>query len=43
MPDAARVLNATYDWEPTGTTYHEYHRARLADGSAQPLVVIGAG
>jgi hypothetical protein len=35
MPDAAWVLNARYEHErgPTGTTYHEYRQARLADGT----------
>ncbi|MFJ9453700.1 hypothetical protein ACIRST_01355 [Kitasatospora sp. NPDC101447] len=43
MPDAAWVLNAMYEHEhgPGELTHHEYRQARLADGSAQPLVLVG--
>ncbi|MFJ1768527.1 hypothetical protein ACIOD2_50000 [Amycolatopsis sp. NPDC088138] len=43
MPDAAWVLNTMYEHEdgPTGTSHHEYHQARLADGSARPQAVNG--
>ncbi len=43
MPDAAWVLNAMYEHErgPTETSYDEYRRARLADGSARPRVIGG--
>ncbi|MGW5719826.1 hypothetical protein ACWEVP_26925 [Amycolatopsis sp. NPDC003865] len=40
---AAWVLNAMHEHEngPTDTTYHERSQARLAAGSAEPLVVGG--
>ncbi|MEU3764937.1 hypothetical protein AB0E55_07715 [Amycolatopsis keratiniphila] len=43
MPDAAWVLNAMYEHErgPMETTHHEYHQARLADGSVQPHIIGG--
>ncbi|WP_411575408.1 hypothetical protein [Streptomyces mutabilis] len=43
MPDAVWVLNAMYEHEqgPADVSYHEYHRARLTEGSAQPHVVAG--
>ncbi|MEV5943450.1 hypothetical protein [Streptomyces sp. NPDC051994] len=43
MPDAVWVLNAMYEHEqgPADVSYHEYHQARLADGSVQPHVVGG--
>ncbi|GAA4554605.1 hypothetical protein [Amycolatopsis samaneae] len=43
MPDAAWVLNAMYEHErgPAETSYHEYHQARLADGSVTPHLVGG--
>ncbi|OSC57556.1 hypothetical protein CJI59_13100 [Streptomyces sp. Alain-F2R5] len=43
MPDAVWVLNAMYEHEqgPADVSYHEYHRARLTEGSAQPHVVEG--
>jgi hypothetical protein len=43
MPDAAWVLNAMYEHErgPTETSYHEYHQARLTEGSVQPCIIGG--
>lgn len=43
MPDAVWVLNAMYEHQqgPADVSYHEYHQARLADGSVQPHVVGG--
>ncbi|MFG2492430.1 hypothetical protein ACGFSD_15455 [Streptomyces caniferus] len=43
MPDAVWVLNAMYEHErgPAGTSYHEYHQARLAEGSVPPHIVAG--
>ncbi|MGW4840943.1 hypothetical protein [Streptomyces globisporus] len=43
MPDAVWVLNAMYEHKqvPADVSYHEYHQARLADGSVQPHVVGG--
>ncbi|GCD35675.1 hypothetical protein OEIGOIKO_03421 [Streptomyces chrestomyceticus JCM 4735] len=43
MPDAAWVLNAMYEHKqgPADMTHHEYHQARLADGSIEPHVVAG--
>ncbi|WP_406192892.1 hypothetical protein OH807_01765 [Kitasatospora sp. NBC_01560] len=43
MPDAVWVLNAMYEHErgPAEVTYHEYRRARLADGSIQPHSFAG--
>ncbi|RSD11635.1 hypothetical protein EIY87_33210 [Amycolatopsis eburnea] len=40
MPDAVWVLNAMYEHElgQADVSYHEYHQARLADGSVRPLV-----
>ncbi|MFC7265049.1 hypothetical protein [Streptomyces lutosisoli] len=43
LPDAAWVLNAMYEHQqgPADVSYDEYHRAQLADGSAEPLIVGG--
>lgn len=43
MPDAVWVLNAMYEHEqgPTDVSYHEYHQARLADGSIEPRIIAG--
>ncbi|MCT9089778.1 hypothetical protein N4G70_12985 [Streptomyces sp. ASQP_92] len=43
MPDAVWVLNAMYEHEegPADVSYHEYHQARLADGSVQRREVAG--
>ncbi|MFI8293695.1 hypothetical protein ACIGBL_31625 [Streptomyces sp. NPDC085614] len=43
MPDAAWVLNNMYEHERglTEISHHEYHQARLADGSVRPFVVAG--
>lgn len=43
MPDAVWVLNAMYEHEQgaADVSYHEYHQARLADGSIQPHIVAG--
>ncbi|WP_439681216.1 hypothetical protein [Embleya sp. MST-111070] len=43
MPDAVWVLNAMYEHEqgPAEVSYHEYRRARLADGSIRPATLAG--
>lgn len=43
LPDAVWVLNAMYEHEqgPADVSYHEYHQARLADGSIPPHIVAG--
>jgi hypothetical protein len=43
MPDAGWVLNAMYEQEQAlaEVSYHEYHQARLADGSIEPHIVAG--
>lgn len=43
MPDSVWVLNAMYEHErgAAGVSYHEYRRARLADGSVRPRVFAG--
>ncbi|MFJ3927494.1 hypothetical protein [Streptomyces sp. NPDC090022] len=45
MPDAVWVLNAMYEHEqgPTDVSYHEYHRARLAEGSIRPPFAADLG